>query len=44
VFSAIAYAQANQIPYDVEIPAIRVRKPKSYADNFRVDREENWTH
>jgi hypothetical protein len=42
--AAIAYAEQNSIPYDVEIPATRIKKPKSYADNFRVDRNENWTH
>jgi hypothetical protein len=42
--AAVAYAQTHQIPYDLEIPAARVRKPKSYADNFRADRKENWTH
>jgi hypothetical protein len=42
--AAIAYAEQNAIPYDVEIPATRIKKPKSYADNFRVDRNENWTH
>jgi hypothetical protein len=42
--AAIAYAEANHIPYDVEIPPVHVKKPKSYADNFRVDRGENWTH
>ena len=41
---AIAYAQAQGIAYDLEIPAARVTKPKSYADNFRSDRKENWTH
>jgi hypothetical protein len=44
VEAAIAYAEAEGIPYDVEIPAARVRKPKVYADNFRFDRKENWTH
>jgi hypothetical protein len=42
--AAVAYAQTHQIPYDLEIPAARVTKPKSYADNFRADRKENWTH
>ncbi|MBU6396640.1 MAG: ETC complex I subunit [Rhodospirillales bacterium] len=42
--AAVAYAQAEGIPYDLEIPSIRVQKPKSYADNFRADRRENWTH
>lgn len=42
--AAIAYAEKYGIPYDVEIPVVRVHKPKSYADNFRADRRENWTH
>lgn len=42
--AAIAYAEAEGIPYDVEISPVRSKKPKSYADNFRVDRKENWTH
>jgi len=41
---AMAYAQAQNIPYDLEIPATRVKKPKAYADNFRFDRKEIWTH
>jgi hypothetical protein len=42
---AIAYAEANAIAYDVEIPpAIVKQKPKVYADNFRFGRTENWTH
>ena len=42
--AAVAYAEAKGIPYELEIPALRVKKPKSYSDNFRVDRRENWTH
>jgi len=42
--AAIAFAEANQIPYEVELPPPHVKKPKSYADNFRFDRKENWTH
>jgi hypothetical protein len=42
--AALAYAEKNGIPYDLEIPTARTRKPKSYADNFRADRRENWTH
>jgi ETC complex I subunit conserved region len=42
---AVAFAEQNGIAYDVEIPP---RKhgivPKSYADNFRYNRMENWTH
>jgi ETC complex I subunit conserved region len=41
---ALAYAEKHGIPYDLEIPAARTKKPKSYADNFRADRKENWTH
>ena len=39
------YARANGIDYDVEarrqVPAM---KPKSYSDNFRWGRKQNWTH
>ncbi len=42
--AAKAYAEANQIPYDVEPVTAHVKVPKSYADNFRADRRENWTH
>jgi hypothetical protein len=42
--AAITYAEQHEIPYDLEIPPARVKKPKSYADNFRADRKENWTH
>lgn len=41
---AVSYAEAQGIPYDLEIPPARVHKPKLYADNFRADRKENWTH
>jgi len=44
--AAIAYAEAKGIPYEVEKPppARADIKPKSYADNFRFGRAENWTH
>ncbi len=42
--AAIAYAKAHDIPFDLELPPERVRLPKSYSDNFRFDRKENWTH
>jgi hypothetical protein len=42
--AALAYAEKHAIPYDLEIPTTRTKKPKSYADNFRADRKENWTH
>ena len=42
---AIAFAEKNGIPYDVEIPPkTRAAKPKVYADNFRYGRVDNWTH
>ncbi len=42
---AVAYAEANGLAYDVEIPpAVGKHKPKVYADNFRYGRDENWTH
>ena len=41
---AVAYADREGIPYDLELPVARIRKPKAYADNFRVDRIQNWTH
>ncbi len=44
--AAIAYAEAHGIPYEMEAapPARAEIKPKSYADNFRFGRAENWTH
>ena len=42
--AAIAYAEHAGIPYDVELPPIRVHTPKVYADNFKYNRPENWTH
>ena len=41
---AIAYAEANGLDYAVEEPALHRIKPKSYAENFRFGRTENWTH
>ena len=37
---AIAYAERNQLSYQVKDPKVRKIKPKSYADNFRFDRIE----
>jgi NADH dehydrogenase ubiquinone Fe-S protein 4 len=43
--AAIAYAERQGLAFDVEIPpAAHPRKPKAYADNFRFDRRENWSH
>jgi hypothetical protein len=41
---AIAYAERNGIPYDVELQRERIVRPKAYADNFSYKRHENWTH
>ena len=43
--AAEAFARANGIGYEVEdAKALREIKPKSYAENFRYGRAENWTH
>jgi hypothetical protein len=41
---AVAYAEANGLVFEVEEPKPRVLRPKSYADNFRFGRTDNWTH
>jgi len=41
---AVAYAEKAGIAYDLELPPVRVRTPKIYADNFKYGRLENWTH
>lgn len=41
---AVAYAERQGVTYDLELQPPRVHKPKAYADNFRFDRVENWTH
>ncbi len=38
------YAKRNGIPYYIEKPKPRRRRPKSYADNFRYGRRDAWTH
>jgi len=44
--AAIAYCESRAIPHEVEHapPARAEIKPKSYADNFRFGRPDNWTH
>ena len=44
LYEAIAYAEKRGFDYEVEHVHERQVKPKSYADNFRPDRETNWTH
>ena len=41
---AMAYAEREGIAYEVEEPKPIFFRPKSYADNFRFGRAENWTH
>lgn len=41
---AEAYAQANNVTYDVVEPKAPRLVPKVYADNFKFGRQENWTH
>ena len=43
--AAVAYAEARGISFEVEEkPRAKPIKPKVYADNFRTNRGENWTH
>jgi hypothetical protein len=41
---AVAFAVREGLHYEVELPHERKVLPKSYADNFRFGRSENWTH
>lgn len=41
---AVAYAVREGIPYRVEEPQLPVRRSVAYADNFRSDRVDPWTH
>lgn len=41
---AVAYAEANNIPYQVFEPRDRKPNIRAYADNFRFDRKDRWTH
>jgi len=41
---AVAFARQRGVAYDVELPRPRRFVPKSYSDNFRFGRVENWTH
>ena len=41
---AVAYATKSGIEFDLELPPVRVRVPKIYADNFKYGRLDNWTH
>jgi hypothetical protein len=42
---AMAYAERNAIPYEVEPePAKREPPAMSYSDNFKAGRKDLWTH
>jgi hypothetical protein len=41
---AVAYAQANGIPFQVIEPKTPKRIIKTYADNFAPGRKQPWTH
>jgi hypothetical protein len=41
---ALAYAAREGLSYEVELARLRKVVPKSYSDNFRFGRSENWTH
>ena len=41
---AVAYAQANAIPFQIYEPHQPAAKAKSYSDNFRFDRKVPWSH
>ena len=41
---AVAYAQRKGLMYTVEEHKARRVVPKAYADNFRHDRLNRWTH
>ena len=41
---ALAFAAKENLTCDVELSPARVQKPKVYADNFRFDRVEPWSH
>ena len=42
--TAIAYADAHHIAYQVVEPKLRRVKPRAYADNFSYTRSGSWTH
>ena len=41
---AVAFATREGLHYEIELPRTRKFVPKSYSDNFRFGRSENWTH
>jgi hypothetical protein len=41
---AVAYCEAQGIPYQLFEPHVPTPKPKAYSDNFRFDRKVPWSH
>ncbi|MBW3098191.1 ETC complex I subunit [Pseudohoeflea coraliihabitans] len=41
---AVAYAKKHGIAYRVVEPKVAKRRKMAYADNFRYDRRQPWTH
>jgi len=41
---AVAYAKRQGYAYSIEAAKQREMRPKAYADNFRYDRIDRWTH
>jgi hypothetical protein len=41
---AVAYAEAQNIPYQLFEPHVSTPKPKAYSDNFKFDRKVPWSH
>jgi len=41
---AEAYAKRNGIAYSVQAETVSKLQKKSYSDNFKFGRTENWTH
>ena len=41
---AVAYAQKHGFAYEVLAESRSAQMPKSYSDNFKWGRKENWTH
>jgi hypothetical protein len=41
---AVAYADRHGVACEIELPPLHRLRGKSYSDNFRPGRRENWTH
>ena len=41
---AIGYAEKHGLDYEVHPSRVRSVRAKAYSDNFRANRQGNWTH